>query len=102
MLLLVIFGLVTGIILYFGFDYQGILIPYINEEINLGIFYILFVVIFFASVTNAVNLTDGIDGLSSSVTISVIVFYALIALKMKDMTILLFSMKKRVIILGIS
>lgn len=92
MLLLVIFGLVTGIILYFGFDYQGILIPYINKEINLGIFYILFVVIFFASVTNAVNLTDGIDGLSSSVTISVIVFYALIALRMEDMTILLFSM----------
>ncbi|NLB20892.1 MAG: phospho-N-acetylmuramoyl-pentapeptide-transferase [Clostridium sp.] len=92
MVLLLIFGLVAGIILYLGFDHQGIVIPYLNKEINLGLFYILFVVIFFAAVTNAVNLTDGIDGLSTSVTISVVVFYALIALRLEDMSILLFSM----------
>lgn len=92
MLLLLIFGLLAGIILYVGFDFQAIKIPYFNTEINLGLFYILFVVIFFAAVTNAVNLTDGIDGLSSSVTISVVIFYALVALRNEDLSILLFAM----------
>jgi len=92
MLYLLIFGLLTGSILYYGFDYDGLMIPFINQEISLGILYIPFVVIFFAAVTNAVNLTDGIDGLSSSVTIVVLLFFALIALKSEDTNLLLFTL----------
>lgn len=92
MILLLFFGLVAGIILYLGFDLKSIHVPYIDKEINLGLFYIVFVVIFFAAVTNAVNLTDGIDGLSSSVTIVVVLFYSLTAIRDGDMEILLFSM----------
>jgi len=92
MLYLLIFGLLTGSILYFGFGYDGLMIPFINQEISLGILYIPFVVIFFAAVTNAVNLTDGIDGLSSSVTIVVLLFFALISLKSEDTNVLLFTL----------
>lgn len=92
MLYLLIFGLLTGSILYFGFGYDSLMIPFINQEISLGILYIPFVVIFFAAVTNAVNLTDGIDGLSSSVTIVVLLFFALISLKSENYNILLFTL----------
>lgn len=92
MLYLLIFGLLTGSILYFGFGYDSLMIPFINQEISLGILYIPFVVIFFAAVTNAVNLTDGIDGLSTSVTIVVLLFFALISLKSEDSNVLLFAL----------
>jgi phospho-N-acetylmuramoyl-pentapeptide-transferase len=50
-------------------------IPFAGTGIDIGVLFIPFVVLLFASVTNAVNLTDGIDGLSSSVTIVVVLFY---------------------------
>lgn len=92
MLYLLIFGLLTGSVLYFGFDYHTLSIPFIGEEIQLGLLYIPFVVILFAAVTNAVNLTDGIDGLSSSVTIVVVLFYALVSWRAGDQEVLFFSL----------
>ncbi len=92
MLYLLIFGLLAGSTLYFGFEYNALMIPFINMEISLGVFYIPFVVIFFAAVTNAVNLTDGIDGLSSSVTIVVLLFFVLISWQSKDTDVFLFSL----------
>lgn len=91
MALLLLFGVLTGAVLYFGFDYHSIWIPFLRREVSIGIFYILFVVIFFASVTNAVNLTDGIDGLSSTVTICVLLFYVLIGMKLHQAPVVLFS-----------
>ena len=92
MLYLLIFGLLAGSVLYFGFDYNSIMIPFLSREISLGILYIPFVVIFFAAVTNAVNLTDGIDGLSSSVTIVVLLFFVLVSLASENTQVLLFSL----------
>ncbi|MFH5836379.1 phospho-N-acetylmuramoyl-pentapeptide-transferase [Proteiniclasticum sp. C24MP] len=92
MLYLLIFGLLAGSVLYFGFDYNSIMIPFLSREISLGILYIPFVVIFFAAVTNAVNLTDGIDGLSSSVTIVVLLFFVLVSLASENTQVLFFSL----------
>lgn len=92
MLYLLIFGLLAGSVLHFGLDYSSIVIPFINQEISLGIFYIPFVVVFFAAVTNAVNLTDGIDGLSSGVTIVVLLFFVLVSLAAEDKEVLFFSL----------
>lgn len=92
MLYLLIFGLLAGSVLHFGLNYSSIVIPFINQEISLGIFYLPFVVIFFAAVTNAVNLTDGIDGLSSSVTIVVLLFFVLVSLAAEDKEVLFFSL----------
>ena len=51
-------------------------IPFFKAEIELGFwFYILFIA-FFIFTSNSVNLTDGIDGLASSVTAAVCAFFA--------------------------
>jgi len=88
---LLLFGILAGCVLHFGFNYDTVRIPFVNTEVSLGIFYVLFVVVFFASVTNAVNLTDGIDGLSSTVTICVLIFYVLVGMKQEQEPVVLFS-----------
>ena len=45
----------------------SIIIPFLGQ-MNLGVFYYPFMMIFIVGFVNAVNLTDGIDGLSGSVT----------------------------------
>lgn len=50
-----------------------------NLFIPLGIFYILFVVLIIVSVSNAVNLTDGLDGLAIGSSIISVMAYAAIA-----------------------
>jgi hypothetical protein len=54
-------------------------IPYFDIEINLGIFYYFLAVLFIAGMVNSVNLTDGIDGLCSSVSAVVGAFFAVVA-----------------------
>lgn len=48
-------------------------IPIINASIDLGYFYFAFVVFMFMAYSNAVNLTDGMDGLASGTTIIALV-----------------------------
>lgn len=51
-------------------------IPFTDFAPDLGIWYIPFAVIVIIGSVNAVNLTDGIDGLASSVTLIVCLFFA--------------------------
>ena len=64
MLLLLIF---SGAIAYYGYLNlsRSIIIPFIGKEVPLNILYIPFVIIVYAATTNAVNLTDGLDGLAA-------------------------------------
>ena len=56
-------------------------IPFVDVSINLHpIVYIFFAMFVMVGCDNAVNLTDGVDGLSSSVTLPVMVFFAAAAL----------------------
>ena len=50
-------------------------IPFFNRCLDFGILYIPFAVFVMVAMTNAVNLTDGLDGLASSVTAYVSVFF---------------------------
>lgn len=54
------------------------IIPFLGE-LDLGIIYWLFSAILIVGMVNAVNLTDGIDGLNGSVTFFVCVFFMTIA-----------------------
>lgn len=54
-------------------------IPYANMSIELGWLYYVFAVILITGIVNSVNLTDGVDGLASSVTAVVAVFYAVVS-----------------------
>ena len=67
-----------------GFIDTALEIPYFDIELELGIFYYFFAVLFIAGMVNSVNLTDGIDGLCSSVTAVIGAFFtvtAFVALK---------------------
>ncbi len=54
-------------------------IPFINIELQLGFWYYLIGLVLLVGIDNSVNLTDGIDGLASLVTLVVSVFFILAA-----------------------
>ena len=51
-------------------------IPFIDKTVELGIVYYVFAGILVVGVVNSVNLTDGLDGLASSITLIVALFFA--------------------------
>lgn len=57
----------------------SIIMPFKMKLFNLGIYYIPFAIFYYLATTNAVNLTDGIDGLVTSVTILVMVFFTIVS-----------------------
>ena len=54
-------------------------IPFTSVRIELGVFYYVIAVLLLTGIVNAVNLTDGIDGLASSVTLIVGCLFAVLA-----------------------
>ncbi len=64
-LIVVIFG-----VLFRAFTDQGSLVyfPGFDVQVDFGVFYVPFVAFAILAMTNAVNLTDGLDGLASGVT----------------------------------
>ena len=91
MLLLVIFS--TAIAIY-GYAFLGtsLRIPFINTKMPLGILYVPFVIIYYAATTNAVNLTDGLDGLATTVSILVLTFFAVVSHTMNHESLAIFSL----------
>ena len=81
----IIFQLLISLIVAFfaysnGLIGSSIYLPFVNVEIDLGIFYIPFTSVVFLAVTNSVNLTDGLDGLAGGVSLGYIVNYSMILL----------------------
>ena len=54
-------------------------IPYFGVELELGVFYYVIALLLLTGIMNSVNLTDGIDGLCSTITFEVGAFYAIAA-----------------------
>ena len=74
-------ALIVSFFAYFnGLIGSSICLPFVNFEIDLGIFYVPFTVLVFLAVTNSVNLTDGLDGLAGGVSLSYIVNFSIILL----------------------
>lgn len=75
-------GITSGIILVIvgNDEITRIYLPFVKDVyIDLGYWYILFVMLVVISSSNAVNLTDGLDGLASGLVILVAVGYTLLA-----------------------
>ena len=68
-----------------------LIIPFFNTTLDLGVLYIPFMAFVIIGTVNAVNLTDGLDGLSSSVTIIASIFFTAIALTFKNTEVSIFS-----------
>ncbi|MGT2894830.1 phospho-N-acetylmuramoyl-pentapeptide-transferase [Streptococcus entericus] len=61
-------------------------------ELHLGIFYLAFLLFWLVGFSNAVNLTDGIDGLSSISVVISLLAYSVIAVQQKQFDILLLNL----------
>lgn len=57
----------------------SISLPFSDFELELGWLYYVFALVFVTGMINSVNLTDGIDGLASSVTLVVAIFFSVLA-----------------------
>lgn len=75
-------------------------IPFTSFDLNLGYLYIPLVIIYFAGASNAVNLTDGLDGLATSVTVLVSTFLAIISYKTGNITLAIFCVALAGALLG--
>lgn len=70
----------------------SMLIPGTGNTWEMGFMFIPFIIFVVVGTVNSVNLTDGLDGLSSSVTIIVMLFFALVSYKMGRTSIALFCL----------
>ncbi|RJP29804.1 MAG: phospho-N-acetylmuramoyl-pentapeptide-transferase [Candidatus Omnitrophota bacterium] len=74
-------GIILGAILYFDPDVSTkINIPFLKGiSLELGIFYIFLVILVIAGSSNAVNLTDGLDGLAIGIVVMVAIAYSILS-----------------------
>lgn len=77
-------GLVVGLVIYFSPEFAGFntltTVPFLkNVNLDLSYLYIPTVIFIVMAVSNAVNLTDGLDGLSIGVTVIVMIALALLS-----------------------
>lgn len=67
-----------------------ILIPFTTKTLELGFIYIPFIIFFYVSTTNAVNLTDGLDGLATTITLLVMTFFTMMSFMMGHNSLAIF------------
>lgn len=60
----------------------NIYVPILDTYWDFGVFYVPFIAFFVVSMVNSINLTDGLDGLASGVTLLVALFFSLMALSL--------------------
>lgn len=90
-ILLIIAALYCSIYIYQNISTDTtIIVPFIMKSYNLGICYLPFSIFFLTAMPNAVNLTDGLDGLAASVSLLVITFFAIISFYFGKISIALF------------
>ncbi|MGL4739607.1 MAG: phospho-N-acetylmuramoyl-pentapeptide-transferase [Sarcina sp.] len=94
--------IVSGALAYYAQRTVGttIYIPFTTFELNLGYVYIPLVILYFAGASNAVNLTDGLDGLATSVTVLVATFFAIVSYKTGHMSLAIFCVALAGALLG--
>lgn len=75
---------------YYQYNYSPgatqLIVPFTDIILNLGIFYIPFMMFVIIGTVNAVNLTDGLDGLASGITMIVAAFFMLFSVMIASNT----------------
>lgn len=86
-----LFQLLGGLVFYFFYDRHGggDLLNVFGFPLQLGFLYIFFALFWLIGFSNAVNLTDGIDGLASISVVISLLAYGIIALEQKRFDLLL-------------
>lgn len=71
---------VIALVLHFGLGLRSVALPGVPEKIDIGYLYIPIAMFIIIGSSNAVNLTDGLDGLAGIIVASAFVAYGVIAL----------------------
>ena len=77
-MLQILFSLGIGLYMIFGGSGTEVFIPFVKIYVNFGVLCMPFVIITEVAMSNGVNLSDGLDGLASSVTLVVAILFALV------------------------
>jgi len=75
----VVLALVIAWALYYYLDIHSLALPTVPQKIDLGLFYIPVAVFIIVSSSNAMNFTDGLDGLAGIIATTAFMAYAIIA-----------------------
>jgi phospho-N-acetylmuramoyl-pentapeptide-transferase len=78
-LIQIFLALITALGLYFFLNLHSVAIPGMRQKIDLGLVYIPIAMFIIVASTNAVNLTDGLDGLAGSTAAISFAAYGVIA-----------------------
>ena len=93
LMLQILFSVIFYILVTFIYkEVNYIHIPVFDYNLNISYFYIIFLVFWQTGFSNAVNLTDGLDGLATSVTIITTSTFALLAYKENNFPVLVFCL----------
>ena len=93
LMLQILFSVIFYILVTFIYkEVNYIHIPIFDYNLNISYFYIIFLVFWQTGFSNAVNLTDGLDGLATSVTIITTSIFALLAYKENNFPVLVFCL----------
>ncbi len=85
------FTLFIALVLYFGLGLHSVAIPGITEKIDIGILYVPIAMFIIIGSSNAVNLTDGLDGLAGIIVASAFVGTGVIAFLQGQVYLVRFS-----------
>ncbi len=83
-----------------------LIIPFVAQPVDIGIFIIPLTIFVAVSIVNSVNLTDGLDGLASGVTmivsafLSVIIYYLLLQATSTEQTLYAVNMQNMMVLAG--
>ncbi len=75
---------------YMGYLNGEIMIPFVDRMIDIGLWIIPFIVFVQLAMVNSVNLTDGLDGLASTVTLIAGLFLTIVAFLMRETAVAVF------------
>lgn len=77
----VLLGLVIGVVLISGGEFSTVIdIPFLKRIVlDLGLFYIFFIVLVICASSNAVNITDGLDGLAIGLVMMVALAFSILS-----------------------
>ena len=93
LMLQILFSVILYILVTFIYkDINYIHIPVLDYKLNISYLYLIFIVFWQTGFSNAVNLTDGLDGLATSVTIITTTTFALLAYKENNFPVLVFCL----------
>jgi len=80
LLIQTVFALAIAFVLYYFLDVPELYLPGINHDIRLGLWYIPIAAFIIVAASNAVNFTDGLDGLAGLISATCFAAYGGIAL----------------------